>query len=184
MKKIIAFIGILVSIFIFGNVALAADPAPFTVSYVFFDIDDIEIADAPGEGDIKTFEIEIAITATEDVYFLDEACEEDGTDEAGQGMEFKLAHGGKNTLIECWVANGPIFPGDTDDMYLVAAGTTRHTTVGARVQATDDHTSAMTLKSLNWTTDPTDLTPNNFYKSGFGSGSLFKTDFAVFNYFE
>ena len=141
----------------------------------------VEPADAPGEKDVATFVVTFLVSAEGGDAFLDKSCKENSANVDGQGVEYFLRTKSQNTPIACVFAVTDGILGDGDFSYIVPEGESREFALSVSVQADADHTTQMLLGSLNWGIEGGEANVDQFYSTGFGPASEYKTDMLFLN---
>lgn len=135
-------------------------------------------ADDSGEKDNVKYSVTFDVTALEDDTYLDRTVtRDDATAGGAAGDGFMWATTSDSTTGTTTVA-ATISAADTDSQdtatqYFIAEGETRTFTLAVTLEAGIDGTAAVKLTAINWTTNSSDTTPDNFHTTGLED---FKTD--------
>jgi hypothetical protein len=138
-------------------------------------------ADAAGEADIGTFKIVFSVTAHEDDIYLGRTVTADADSVAGgsAGNGFMWATTTDSTVGSTSLSASISSAADSDDttsLFKIDKGSTRTFELSVDLSAGGaDGYAAVGLTAINWTTDATDTTPDNFYTTGltaFGTSNL------------
>ena len=135
-------------------------------------------ADDAGEKDRIEYEIVFEVTALEDDVYLDRTVTRDNTvagGSAGDGFMWATSSDSTTgtTSTSAIVSAEDTDSSDTATKFYVAEGETREFTLTVTLEAGIDGAAGVILTAINWTTDSTDATPNEFHTTGLED---YKTD--------
>lgn len=132
-------------------------------------------ADDPGEADRGEFKLVFDVTAIGDDIYLDRSVTRTESGVAGDGFTWATTSDSTtgNTLLANFISASNTDSGDTDNHFKVGEGKTRRFTMTVILEADQHGAASVMLTGINWTTDSSDTTPDNFYTVNLGS---FKTD--------
>lgn len=148
------------------------------VTYASDDTTKTFTADESGEKDKVKYEVTFKVMAVGDAMYLDRTVTRDDTTaggSAGDGFMWATTTDSTTgtTTVSAVVSAEDTDSDDTATKFYIAEGEEREFTIAVTLESGTDGVAAVKLTAINWTTDSTDGTPDNFHTTGLDD---FKTD--------
>lgn len=118
-----------------------------------------------GQADIGEFKITFDVTAIGDDIYLDRSTTRTENGVAGDGFTWATTTETTTglTVVASYISSPSSDSNDTDNLYRVREDQTRRFTATVALEADQNGVAAVRLTGINWTTDSSDVTPDNFY---------------------
>jgi hypothetical protein len=122
---------------------------------------------ATTSADVYSYTIKFEVTAEGDDVFIDKSVQATSTPTiAGGGVAWSTTSqsttASTQTNAQTLSASGST-SGDNSSVFKISNGSTRTFTLKVTLEATADGSTAVELTGINWTTDSSDTTPDNYY---------------------
>lgn len=138
------------------------------VELVSTEVEQVLAADpATTSADVYAFEIKFEVTAEGDDVYVDKSVVASSSPTvAGSGAAWSTTSesttASTQTNASTFTASGST-TGDSANTFKISDGSTRTFTLKITLEATADGSSAVQLSGINWTTDSSDTTPDNYF---------------------